>query len=174
MGEGSWWWWRLVTQSCPTLATLWTVAHQAPLSMGLSRQQHWSGLPFPSPDPNKQAGTFLGRLLALEWGMLRLQTCLRKNSASGHMGWAGRRPKTEATAVLRWWVMTASSRSVTEARRERKASVWRLSWREYLSTGLKLQEYQGQLGKTEHIHGQARWTRHARMAKRAFSSTASC
>ena len=30
-------------------ATLWTVAHQAPLSMGFSRQQYWSGLPFPSP-----------------------------------------------------------------------------------------------------------------------------
>ena len=27
----------------------WTVAHQAPLSMGFSRQGHWSGLPFPSP-----------------------------------------------------------------------------------------------------------------------------
>ena len=27
----------------------WTVAHQAPLSMGFSRQEFWSGLPFPSP-----------------------------------------------------------------------------------------------------------------------------
>ena len=30
-------------------ATAWTVAYQAPLSMGLSRQGYWSGLPFPSP-----------------------------------------------------------------------------------------------------------------------------
>ena len=29
--------------------TPWTVAHQAPLSMGVSRQEYWSGLPFPSP-----------------------------------------------------------------------------------------------------------------------------
>ena len=29
--------------------TLWTVAHQAPPSMGFSRQEYWSGLPFPSP-----------------------------------------------------------------------------------------------------------------------------
>ena len=28
--------------------TLWTVAHQAPLSMGFSRQEYWSGLPLPS------------------------------------------------------------------------------------------------------------------------------
>ena len=33
-------------------ATPWTIAHQGPLSMGFSRQEHWSGLPFPSPgDP---------------------------------------------------------------------------------------------------------------------------
>ena len=30
-------------------ATLWTVVHQAPLSMGFSRQEFWSGLPFPPP-----------------------------------------------------------------------------------------------------------------------------
>ena len=29
--------------------TPWTVAHQVPLSVGFSRQEHWSGLPFPSP-----------------------------------------------------------------------------------------------------------------------------
>ena len=29
--------------------TPWTMAHQAPLSMGFSRQEYWSGLPFPSP-----------------------------------------------------------------------------------------------------------------------------
>ena len=30
-------------------ATLWTVAHQKPLSMGFPRQENWSGLPFPPP-----------------------------------------------------------------------------------------------------------------------------
>ena len=39
----------LVTMSCPTLATPWTVAGQAPLSMGFSRREYWCGLPFPSP-----------------------------------------------------------------------------------------------------------------------------
>ena len=38
----------LVTQSC-LFVTPWTVAHQAPLSMEFSRQEYWSGLPFPSP-----------------------------------------------------------------------------------------------------------------------------
>ena len=41
-------------------ATPWTVARQAPLSMGFSRQKHWTGLPFPSPgdlpDPGIKPG----------------------------------------------------------------------------------------------------------------------
>ena len=36
-------------QLCPFFAALWTVAHQAPLSMEFSRQEYWSGLPYPSP-----------------------------------------------------------------------------------------------------------------------------
>ena len=42
-------------------ATPWTVAYQAPLSMGFSRQECWNGLPFPSPgdppDPGIEAGS---------------------------------------------------------------------------------------------------------------------
>ena len=39
----------LVTKSCPTPATLWTVACQALLFMGCSMQKYWNELPFPSP-----------------------------------------------------------------------------------------------------------------------------
>ena len=40
----------LICFSCVLLfATLWTVPHEAPLSMGFPKQEHWSGLPFPSP-----------------------------------------------------------------------------------------------------------------------------
>ena len=49
-----------VAQSCLTL-TPWTVAYEAPLSMGFSRQEYWSGLPFPSPgdlpDPGIKPGS---------------------------------------------------------------------------------------------------------------------
>ena len=37
-------------------ATPWTVAHQAPLSMKVSRQEYWSGLPFPSPGHHPDPG----------------------------------------------------------------------------------------------------------------------
>ena len=51
----------LVAQACLTLCDPWTVAHQAPLSMEFSRQEYWSGLPFPSPgglpNPGIKAGS---------------------------------------------------------------------------------------------------------------------
>ena len=50
-----------VAKSCSTLATPWTVACQAPLSTGFSRQEWWSGLPFPTPgdlpDPGIKPGS---------------------------------------------------------------------------------------------------------------------
>ena len=52
-----------VTQSCPTLATPWTVAYQAPPSMGFSRQKYWSGVPSPSPitdDTDVELQFFMG------------------------------------------------------------------------------------------------------------------
>ena len=39
----------LSLQSCPTLCDPIDGTHQAPLSLGFSGQEHWSGLPFPSP-----------------------------------------------------------------------------------------------------------------------------
>ena len=47
----------LVVKSCPTLATLCAVACEAPLSMGLSRQEYWSGLPCPPPGDLPDSGT---------------------------------------------------------------------------------------------------------------------
>ena len=43
------WGFVLCAQSCPTLCSPTTVAHQAPLSMRFSRQEFWSEWPFPSP-----------------------------------------------------------------------------------------------------------------------------
>ena len=40
----------LVAKSCLALATPWTIAYQAPLSMGFSKLEYWSELPFPSPE----------------------------------------------------------------------------------------------------------------------------
>ena len=48
-------------------ATPWTVAHQAPLSMGFSRQEYWSGLPCPPPgdlpDPGMEPESLMSPVL---------------------------------------------------------------------------------------------------------------
>ena len=48
-------------------ATLWTVARQAPLSMGFSRQEHWSGLPCPPPKDLPDPGIRLNSFSLLHW-----------------------------------------------------------------------------------------------------------
>ena len=50
----------LVAKLCLTLEPPWTVACQAPLSMGFSRQEYWSGLPFSSPGDLPNPGIELG------------------------------------------------------------------------------------------------------------------
>ena len=55
--------------SCDQLfATLWTIAHQDPLSMGFSRQEHWSGLPCSPlgdlPDPGIKPESLMSPALA--------------------------------------------------------------------------------------------------------------
>ena len=44
-----------------------TVAHQAPLSIEFSRQEHWSELPFPTPGDLPNAGIEPASLVSLEW-----------------------------------------------------------------------------------------------------------
>ena len=60
------WKWKVKVKSLSCvwlLVTPWTSAHQAPLSMGFARQEHWSGLPLPSP--NWKIGPCLINLLIL-------------------------------------------------------------------------------------------------------------
>ena len=54
-----------LTQLCQTLETPQTVAHRGPLSMEFSRQEYWSGLPFPSPGDLPNPGTKATSLVSL-------------------------------------------------------------------------------------------------------------
>ena len=65
-------WSEVKSLNCVRLfATPWTVAYWAPLSMGFSRQEHWSGLPFPSPaktiEREKVKSLNCVRLLVTPW-----------------------------------------------------------------------------------------------------------
>ena len=60
----------LVTKLCPALfATLWTVTHQPPLSMGFFKHEYWNGLPFPSPGLTQGSNSCLlhGRWILYHW-----------------------------------------------------------------------------------------------------------
>ena len=60
--------------------TPWTTAHQAPLSTGFSRQEYWSGLPFPSPC---FVFFFYRRLISvsiMSSGFTHVETCMRISS----------------------------------------------------------------------------------------------
>ena len=75
--------------SCLTLATWWAVAHQAPLSIGFSRKEDWSGLPFPSlkdlPDPGIEPSLLHCRLILYPCPML--MTDLPTHISSGPSYW---------------------------------------------------------------------------------------
>jgi len=58
---------RALSQSCQTLMALWTVTHQALLSMEFSRQEYWSGLPFPIPGDLPDPGIDPCLLHLLQW-----------------------------------------------------------------------------------------------------------
>ena len=69
------WKWKVKMKSLShvrLLATPWTAAHQAPPSMGLSRQEYWSGVPLPSPTVSSL------------WGHIHLVT-KKKNLSSTYL-----------------------------------------------------------------------------------------
>ena len=65
--------WCLVAKSYLILVTLWTLAHQAPLSIWFSRQEYWIELPFPSPRDLLDPGIELGSLVCIgRWVLYQL------------------------------------------------------------------------------------------------------
>ena len=99
----------LVTKSRQTLATPWTVACQAPLSMGFSRQEYWSGLPFPFPGDLPNPGIELmspalqaDSLLSEPPGKPRLSTMFSPQLF-------GRRSQRNCTHVLKLLCWTGGS-----------------------------------------------------------------
>ena len=87
--------WKVIVKllSCVQLFTTpWTVVNQAPPSMGFSRQEYWSGLPFPSPgdlpDPGIEPGS-----PALQADALPSEPP-GKFKSNQHLLWAGIKPAT--------------------------------------------------------------------------------
>ena len=63
-----WKWSRSVMSD--SFVTPWTVAYQDPLSTGFSKQEYWSGLPFPSPgDPPNPGIELTAKAVINQWGV---------------------------------------------------------------------------------------------------------
>ena len=66
----------MCAQLCCSVATPWTVACQAPLSMGFSKQEYWSGLSFPTPgdlpDPGIEPASLVSPALAVQLPLVPL------------------------------------------------------------------------------------------------------
>ena len=79
-----------VAQSCPTLETPWAVVCQAPLSMGFSRPEYWSGSPVPSPAGGGSEGVFPTQELNLGLAHCRQILYLVSHQGSPKQVWGSR------------------------------------------------------------------------------------
>ena len=83
-----------VTQSAQLFGTLWTVARQAPLSVGFSLQEYWSGSPLPSPIHFPYSALALPGCLVTEWIMKKREYTLQK------LFWGGPCPRGKYRSPL--------------------------------------------------------------------------
>ena len=96
---------RSVLQSCLTLVTPWTVAHQALLSMGLLWQEYWSGLPFPPPGdlPNPGTEPTSPVVPALAGGFFIAEPPGKPRDQFKSPAWQGRFSVTALLGKVPWW-----------------------------------------------------------------------
>ena len=87
------WRWKVKVKSLSRVwlfATPWTTAHQAPPSMGFSRQEYWSGVPLPSPHINADCHKSLNCNRVVSHCSLKNEKLLRACSFSGSSYICGR------------------------------------------------------------------------------------
>ena len=98
------------------LVTPWTAAHQAPLSMGLSRQEYWSGVPFPPPG-----------IFPLQGLNPSLPHCRQTLYPLSHQGkWKKPRIKEQALLWFHLYNMSRIGKSIEIESRLMVARVWLL------------------------------------------------
>ena len=119
-----------------SFVTPWTVAHQASLSMGFSRQEHWVGLPFPMPqdlpDPGVKPASPVSSALA--GGFF---TIVPKNDFGGkrknkHGSYLVAQTVKNLPAMQETWVLSLGREGSLEKGMATHASIlaWRIPWTE--------------------------------------------
>ena len=115
-----------VAQSCPTLATPWTAAYQAPLAMGFSRQEYWSRVPLPSPS-TEWSRAKANRVLPRELTRHSKHPLPTTQEKTLHMGITRcSTPKSD------WFLCSQRWRSSIQSAKNKTGSwVWLRSWTPY-------------------------------------------
>ena len=129
------WKWKVKVKSLSCvrlLAIPWTVAYQAPPSMGLSRQEYWSGVPLPSPLPHVGEHDFQGTLSIPVGCSPSFEQVTWKQCSRTTRFWRRGDLKMNVKAQARLWMKGAE---------ERKKSC-----REWQRNGRDIYEVKGQLG----------------------------
>ena len=136
------------------LATPWTVAYQAALSMGFSRQEYWSGLPFPSPflkvaqscptlcDPMDYTVHGILQAQILEWAAFpfsrgssqpRDQTLVSRIEGGFFTSWATRKPKNTWSGSLSLLQGIFPTQESNQGLLHRRQILYQLSYHQYYS-----------------------------------------
>ena len=132
--------------SCVRLCvTPWTEAHQAPPSLGFSRQEHWSGLPFPSPvhESEKVKVKSLSRVWLLATPRTAAHQAPPSTGFSRQEYWSGvplPSPKEKADGIKKW-VRPGFSPAHTVAGRMSMCIVISYSEPSFLSSLINWREY---------------------------------
>ena len=110
----------------------WTATHQAPLSLGFSRQEHWSGLPFPSPVHES------------EWWKVKVKSLSRVWLLATPWTAAHQDPPSMGFSRQEYWsgLPLPSPRHESEKwKRSRSATPWTAAYQAPLFMGFSRQEY---------------------------------
>ena len=85
--------------------TLWTKAHQTPLSMGFSRQEYWSGLPCPPPGDLPNPGTELTSLMSPALAGVFSNTSATGKTYVGYTYWYFTILESSTGKILSYWLI---------------------------------------------------------------------
>ena len=121
--------------------TPWTVAHQAPLSMGFSRQEYWIGLPFPSPGKSHLENTTIH--LDLHNPALKLPRYTERNAQRECQGTKGTR-KLVKSQKGRWETPAHTPVEVPSVGSD-SVTPWTVAHQAPLSMGFSRQQYWSEL-----------------------------
>ena len=114
--------------SVQLFATSWTAAYQAPLSMGFSRQEYWSGVPLPSPE-SSPSSTQLEKSLSCNEDLAQPKI---NKSGFMHTLWASLVAQLVKNLPSIWetWVRSLGGEDPLEKGKATHSSIlaWRTSW----------------------------------------------